>query len=547
MASPQRKITGLKRRKLGFYLTIIKPLDLQSSPADRYAFRGTLSTRDEAEARIKAMAIRADLEAQWATERERRKPRPAIPATTAIVDLLLRDLRHEYLSADDLNRLSKYPLAHLIDLPAELAAECVDDSSVRWEQIQVGTQAYADALTASLAVGDTGTFELRLAQALKSAGLPELDFDTDPVPFMRWCRGVVQLFQDIAARAAGELIETPPPVETTQEPKAAATAPMQPSGPSLQDLFAEWKAIKTRNAPAIKITERAMAIMGELGLDIPVNQLDRTHAAKLRAHLVAQGLRGTSVKNLISPIQALLNVGVDAGKIKANPWFGLKVDTSDSVERRPWRLEDLKKLAEANAKRTDTHAERNRWLFPILLHTGCRIGEVAQLELADIAVIDGHWTIEIHDRKTEGHQNRTVKTRAGNRVVPVHPALVALGFLSHVQALKDAGERFLFPSFIQKGKRRPGDLAGIDFAELRQAAGVPIEEFWTAHSIRHNVRSAMVAANINETQIDLTIGHESGKVQGRYSHAMMPGLVRAIEALDWAGVGYAFERPAAAA
>jgi hypothetical protein len=45
---PPRSFAGLKRRKLCFYLTIIKPLDLQSSPADRYAFRGTLGTRDEA-------------------------------------------------------------------------------------------------------------------------------------------------------------------------------------------------------------------------------------------------------------------------------------------------------------------------------------------------------------------------------------------------------------------------------------------------------------------------------------------------------------------
>ncbi|MFC5605199.1 site-specific integrase [Variovorax soli] len=537
MASPQRKITGLKRRKLGFYLTIIKPLDLQSSPADRYAFRGTLSTRDEAEARIKAMAIRADLEAQWAAERERRRPAPLTKPTEALIDSLAHVVRHAVLSGDD--RLRVEPEG----LDAVLASYEWEGNPSALERRLLLRLGLAEEWARQAAAGDLTAITLRVNRLTEPMGL-HIDWGgtEGKVGLLKLARVLAKASADAAARDRGELIDTPRTPAPIATPQETPCIPAPASGPSLQDLFAEWKAIKTRNAPAIKITERAMAIMGELGLDIPVNQLDRTHAAKLRAHLVAQGLRGTSVKNLISPIQALLNVGVDAGKIKANPWFGLKVDTSDSVERQPWRLEDLKKLAQANEKRTDTHAEHNRWLFPILLHTGCRIGEVAQLELADIAVIDGHWAIEIHARKTEGHHKRTVKTRAGNRMVPVHPALVALGFLEHVQALKDAGERFLFPAFIQKGKRRPGDLAGIDFAELRQAAGVPIEEFWTAHSIRHNVRSAMVAANINETQIDLTIGHENGKVQGRYSHAMMPGLVRAIEALDWSAVGYPFTR-----
>lgn len=161
---------------------------------------------------------------------------------------------------------------------------------------------------------------------------------------------------------------------------------------------------------------------------MPLSELDRTHGATYRAHLVQKGVRGQSVKNLVAPIQALLNVAVDAGKLKSNPWAGLKIDTSDSVQRLPWRLEDLQKLAATNSEST----EATRWLFPLLLHTGARIGEMAQVELADIREVDGVPAIDIHDRQAEGHEKRSVKTKAGLRVVPIHPSLVALGFLAHV-------------------------------------------------------------------------------------------------------------------
>ncbi len=81
MASPPRPIPGLARRRQTFFLTIVKPIDLRVGPEDRYAFRATLGTRDEPIARIKALAIRADLETQWAAERERRRPQPTIAPT----------------------------------------------------------------------------------------------------------------------------------------------------------------------------------------------------------------------------------------------------------------------------------------------------------------------------------------------------------------------------------------------------------------------------------------------------------------------------------
>lgn len=65
--------------------------------------------------------------------------------------------------------------------------------------------------------------------------------------------------------------------------------------------------------------------------------------------------------------------------------------------------------------------------MPLLMYTGCRISEIAQLELSDIREIDGAYAIEIHQIVKAGHELRTVKTTAGLRVIPV-AATIGLGF-----------------------------------------------------------------------------------------------------------------------
>nr|WP_295380204.1 tyrosine-type recombinase/integrase [uncultured Pseudacidovorax sp.] len=74
------------------------------------------------------------------------------------------------------------------------------------------------------------------------------------------------------------------------------------------------------------------------------------------------------------------------------------------------------------------------------------------------------------------------------------------------------------------------------FQELREQSGVPIDERFTFHSLRHNVRSALAAAGVNDQIIDKLIGHASATVQGRYTHATTQALADAISKLDWSSL-----------
>ncbi len=352
---------------------------------------------------------------------------------------------------------------------------------------------------------------------------------------LKLARVLAKASAEAVGRDRGELIDTPDAPAVPGVQPAPVASPAAPSASlSWATLLADWKAAKTRKPAAIAITERGIAEFTKACGPVAAGDLDRGHAAKYRAALVAQGLKGRSIRNLLSPLVALLNLAVDSGKLKSNPWVGVKVDTSDSTKRLPWRLEQLKALVAVNNTRDDP----GRWLLPLLLYTGCRLGEIAQLELADLKEIDGQFSIEIHDMATEGHEARSVKTAAGLRVVPMAPQVLAMGLRDHVEAMRTSGERFLFPKFIQSGKKRPSELAGRYFLDLRKEADIAPDPRFSAHSCRHNVRSVLAGAGVNETIIDKLIGHESGAVQSRYTHASMGALVTAVKALDWSRLGF---------
>ena len=534
MSSAQRPIPGLSRRRQAFYLTVVKPTDLRRGPEDRYAFRATLGTRDESVARIKALAIRADLETQWAAERERRRPQPAIAATGALVDMLIAKMRAEYLEADDINRTAGKPLEHLPFLPDEMRTVS-GDMFEAVEGVHASAVAHAEALQLCLAAGNFDPFIMVLLQITNDIGLPPIDWDAEPSDFIRFAQAVVKLFKDIAARATGD-----GSIATPAAPVVSVVTSKTPNSDlDWSVLVADWIAAKKRTAAATKVTERAIATFTEVCGNVAIADLNRGHAATYRAALVARGLRGRSIRNLLSPLVALINLAVDSGKLKLNPWHGIKVDTSDSTKRLPWRREQLKALVAVNNTREDA----GRWLLPLLLYTGCRLGEIAQLELSDIRDIDGEYAIEVHDIVSEGHALRSVKTAAGLRVIPLAPQVLAMGLRTHVEAMVAAGERFLFPKFIQAGKKRPSELAGRYFLDLRREAGIDPDPRFSAHSCRHNVRSALAAAGINESVIDKLIGHESGAVQSRYTHAVMSTLVDAVGRLDWSGLGFSASLP----
>lgn len=74
------------------------------------------------------------------------------------------------------------------------------------------------------------------------------------------------------------------------------------------------------------------------------------------------------------------------------------------------------------------------WAPLIAIFTGARLAEILQLTRDDIQEKDGNWTLAINEESSDEDPKKRVKTRAGNRIVPIHPTLLKLDFIRYVDA-----------------------------------------------------------------------------------------------------------------
>jgi integrase len=79
------------------------------------------------------------------------------------------------------------------------------------------------------------------------------------------------------------------------------------------------------------------------------------------------------------------------------------------------------------------------WVPLLAVFTGARLAELVQLHCSDIYQHEGIWVFDIND-----DEDKQVKTKKSKRLVPIHSALIELGFLDFVKRRGKTDKR-LFP------------------------------------------------------------------------------------------------------
>ncbi len=165
------------------------------------------------------------------------------------------------------------------------------------------------------------------------------------------------------------------------------------------------------------------------------------------------------------------------------------------------------------------------WVPLIALFSGMRVGEIVQLQLKDVRLVEQWWVFDVN-KGDDG--SKAVKTVSSVRQVPVHPTLAELGFMEWIQAEKSNRPSVdrLFPE-INVGSR--GD-ASHDFSKQygRYTKLIKMKTERTAfHSFRHNFVDALRAAGVQEYVFEALTGHSRGKVSSGYGSAGVPLQLRA--------------------
>jgi integrase len=173
----------------------------------------------------------------------------------------------------------------------------------------------------------------------------------------------------------------------------------------------------------------------------------------------------------------------------------------------PFNEGDLKRIfAPANYVRL---VKPHEFWFPLIaLFTGARREEIAQLTLDDIREEQGAWIIDINDRDF-----KSVKTRAGVRVIPLHPALVAVGFLNYLDDVRAVAPNVkrIFPYLRFDSSNGFGDVPGEAFARYLDSLGIRDADK-VLHSFRKNANNRLMDNGVEEVLRCRMVGHSYDSV-----------------------------------
>ncbi len=225
--------------------------------------------------------------------------------------------------------------------------------------------------------------------------------------------------------------------------------------------------------------------------------------------------------------QRMFKFAVDMDWLQKSPVEGLKrhvVRGGESTDRRAFTKPEIEKVFAAPLFRgydaTAPKGSRDKagatvtrdskyWLPIIALLHGARLTEMAAMPLDGVcSADDGHWYFDLTDRK--------VKTITSQRVIPLHPQLIALGFLDYVRELQGRKEVWLFPDLDHVSKFGPGHGFSKWWGRWTTKLGLTDPEI-TFHSWRHTwKRRARETATVKEEIHDVLSGHKGQTVSRSY-------------------------------
>jgi integrase len=237
----------------------------------------------------------------------------------------------------------------------------------------------------------------------------------------------------------------------------------------------------------------------------------------------------TTVNKHVSRFSSLLKHCIKEGYITVNPAVGLKVRQKRRTdeERKAYSVDDIQRVV-ANLP-TDENKPERYWIPLIGMYSGLRLDEACQLYTEDVKEVDGVWCFDVND-----NLDKKVKTESSKRTIPVHPELIRLGILAHVNKMQQEGQPRLWMNLHWRKEDGYGNSLGKWFQRFNRRH-VTVDSLKTFHSFRHAFADTLKQLGEQESLISELMGHANGNITtGRYGKRYKPCvLLEAVSKLTY--------------
>lgn len=521
-----------------------------------------LNTEDRKEAQAKATILAAQWSATFDADRKGLAVslQPPTPITPELGEAIAQSVYRLVLEQDDALRESEQGMTLLDAVHQAGAAQSLKLLGIKTKQEQpqqrstpgTGLSDGAAKTLSALTAQTEGTAAVALARRSLTAAKPlaehavqrlglRVDWETqEGLQTLRRClEAYRKAWQDRSRRDAGEVVSTPAPVALGGSAGSTKTH-------KLSEVFDKWKSSGDNPGHAtVRKKAVSLRLYEEFTEDAPIESLTPEQGTEFSGWLLRRCGAEKTAKDHLEGVKSLLNKATREGGLgwlAENPWRGSRIKVKKKVTRKPWPSDALVKLFasplfQAYELPQDWRAggAAAYWVTLLGLYCGARQSELCQLRVNDVVrTAEGlavHITSEPAD-EDEGSEETGTKSECSERRIPVHPALLALGFEDYWNEVKQGGHAALFPDV----RRVEGYPAGEDFSRwfgiYREQQGV--KRRWVDfHAFRHTASTRMTDAGVPDSVANYITGHTgAGRGSaGTYKH--FQDTLRSLEKVQY--------------
>ncbi|WP_091303609.1 DUF6538 domain-containing protein [Gemmobacter aquatilis] len=314
--------------------------------------------------------------------------------------------------------------------------------------------------------------------------------------------------------------------------------------------------------PIAKISKVEVREWKQLLQDYPVKATETKAFAGMTFHQIIRAneqigkptLSDRTVNRYLSSLGAFLSWAVDNAYIGENPTEKMMLKKERKTATLPFTSDQLQTLFTSPwftgcksatewrnvAKPGDVLIRDHRYWVPlIMLFSGARPGEIGQLAVNDVRQQHGHWIMHITTEGDETAAGKSVKTAGSMRVVPVHPELIRLGFLTYHETRVKEGGPALFPGAVRNVRGQMMADVSREFGRYMIRIGLKEGRGLSLYSFRHGAADALRRAGHLDQQFGFILGHAEPTTTGKYGimpQGMLEQRVELVNAIAYPGL-----------